>query len=222
MENVDYENMSPEAATEEIETTMSNPEHLYHSPPTTIGRKAAVEHISKLYLVKNNELHPPEKSPSELAETPEEFRKAKSAEKFRPAEVKAMQDGLEEISGQNEERQRMLAFEIRREIEQVNTLMEGSDVNADEVCEDPTEAKLEGYKMMRLLGQHDYASLTPLITQDARSLGMPPNQVAQIQDFMATATPGDPLSDDIINILVRHIYKAKKSLKENPVSSFGG
>ena len=107
-----------------------------------------------------------------------------------------------------------LKDDIRRDIEVVNELMEGSDIDIDEVLAEPTIAKLEGYKQMRLLAQENYKSLEPLIIKDVQSFGAPSNKVEMMRNFLSTAEAGDPMTSDIANVIIRHIFKAKKERSE--------
>ena len=50
----------------------------------------------------------------------------------------------------------------------------------------------------------------PLLIADIRALGMPSEKVDQVRAFLSTAQPNDPLSDDLANIIIKHIHKAKK------------
>lgn len=108
-----------------------------------------------------------------------------------------------------------LCDDIRQEIEQINELMPRSDLDIDEILEEPSLIKLQSYKQMRLLGQEDYKSLEPLIVRDVTALGMPENHIQQVRDFLITAVPGDPLSSDLANVIIKHIYQAKKEAAEN-------
>lgn len=200
--NIEF--MSPEEAGTALNKIFAdaggNVSHPYcnNIHPQSKAFKAAVE---QMYAIKR---------PESLKQTNKKGEVLIDSCQFPQAVVDAMAEALDEKAGRDEAVQEKLRKDMREEIKKVNELMPGSDIDIDEAIEDATPEKLEGYKMMRLLGQGDYASLMPLIVKDARALGMPLKQVEQLQFFLSDAVPGDPLSEDITNIIIRHIHKAKK------------
>lgn len=176
----------------------ANPNHPYmtNTHPQSKSFKAA---ITRLYELKN-----PEPEPQTNAEGEELIASCQ----FPQAHLKAMEQALDEKAGLNEEVQAKLSKNILQEVNLINSIVPG-DIDIDEIGE-PTPEKLEGYQQLRMLRQGDYTSLSPLIVKDARGLGMKPDKVEQIKYFLTTAEPGEPLSEDICNIIIRHIHKAKK------------
>ncbi len=179
-----------------------NPEHPYTNSahPQSRAFKAAVE---KLYEIKN---------PEPEAQTNREGEEVRG--QWPPEHVAAMQEGLDEQAFKTEAKQEEMAKSIRSDVKIINQLMPGTDLNIDEVLENPTVSQMQGYRQMSLLAQGNYTELMPLLIADARTLGMPSEQVGQVRELLTTAQPGDPLSQDLVNVLIRHIHEAKKRKEE--------
>ncbi len=176
----------------------ADPLHPYtnpHHPQHGLYKEA----VGRLFEIKNPE--------------PEAQTNAEGEElqvQWSPEHVAAMKEGMDEQAGKTEKQQVAMRKSITADIEIINELMEGTDLDIDKVLENPTVAQMQGYKQMSLLAQGDYTNLMPLLVRDIQSLGMPPAQVDQVRAFLTTAQPGDPLSDDLANIIIKHIHKAKK------------
>jgi hypothetical protein len=200
----DIESLSPDEAAGTLRKiyadAVGNPQHP-HNVKTHFQHTDFVTAVTRLHEIKCPEPEP---------QTNEQGQELIASQQFSQPVIDAMAEGLEIQAGENEAVQQKLREGLRQEIEQVNELIPGSDIDIYEACENATPEMLEGYKMMRLLGQGDFASLTPLLLKDATKLGMPLKQVEQLRFFLSDAVPGDPLSEDIANIIIRHIHKAKK------------
>jgi len=185
--------------------------------PQSKDFRAAVE---KLHQIKNPQPLE-EKSPSEKAVTPKEFLQALSAEKFGPKEIKAMSAGLEIVQGTDKETQEKLRVDIEKEIKQINDVWGENGVGKAEASENPTPERLEGYRQMRLLAQGNYTGLGPQVISDFQKLGMPKEQLDVIRQFFTVVIPGDNMSQDLANLLIKHSFKGKMNRKENPSYAFG-
>ena len=181
----DYGGLDAAGAKVEIDKIYADANHPYYGKDIRSEfdlqqHKKATQHMSKLFQVKAGEFNPLEQS----------------------AEVPAKGETTEQLSGD------ALQSRLRAELEQINSLWEG-DIDVDDVLQDATPEKLSGYIQMRLLAEGNYKTLTPILVREVSSLGMPSHQVSQLQAFLQSAVPGDPLSDDLTNIIIRHIHRAK-------------
>lgn len=168
--------------------------------------KELQETMTTLYEIKGGP--PPEVQTNEAGE------ELVASGQWPQEHLAAMKEGLDEQAFKTEAKQEEMAKSIRADVGVVNQLMEGSDINIDEVLENPTVSQMQGYRQMALLAQGSYSELMPLLIADVRVLGMPSAQVDQVRAFLATAQPNDPLTQDLTNIIIRHINSAKKKKEE--------
>lgn len=207
-----YEDMSVEELDAEIEETQADPYYLTDRPKDLPANRQkhdqVVQKLSKLYEVK----HPP----AERKLDADGNDITPIGAKFSPEQVKAFGETLDEKEAKSEEAQERLQDDLRQELELlVEVWGDDSDIDIEDVLDEATIPKLEGYKQLRLLATSDYKNLEPLIIKDVQSLGMAVHQVDAIRHFFQIAVPGDPMTDDIANIIIRHIHKAKKGDTEN-------
>ena len=167
---------------------------------------------SKEFRTAVTRLHKIKCGPEPEPQTNAEGDELVQSSQFPPAMVKAMGEALSEKAGHDEAVQEKLRADIEIEVNEINSILPLADLDVNECVETATPESLEGYKMMRLLGQGDYNSLRPLLIKDARTLGMSAADISQIDLFMSAAVPGDQLSDEITDVLIRNIYNAKKRL----------
>ncbi len=176
----------------------SNPEHPYTNnahPQSRLYKEA----VQRLYEIKNPEPPPQTNAAGEEVQS-----------SWQPEHLAAMEEALDEQAFKTVAKQAEMAKSITADIKIINELMTGTDLDIDKVLENPTKSQMEGYKQMSLLAQGDYTTLMPLLIADVRALGMPSAKVDQVRAFLTTAQPGDPLSDDLTNVIIRHINEAKK------------
>jgi len=110
----------------------------------------------------------------------------------------------------------MDAEQLREEFEKdLDILAEltGNDYD-DELYgdEEITPLKVESYRFLRLIEESKYADLEPLLIGSFRAAGMPENQLQALKWVTASAKqePDIPLWGDILTLIVRHAYKARK------------
>lgn len=200
------------AALEKVNAEVAaNPKTHPYMNPNHPQSKSFRTAVNKLYEIKHNVLDaPPEQLPSSLAETHIDFLKASSAEKFSPAQVATMREGIEEQAGRNEKRQAELTRDIWADVNRINSIWKTGEPITNPFSEAPASPALKrGYRALRLLAEKNYSALTPLLIKDVRRVSTNSLEAKKIEDFLVSAVPGD-VTDDMINDIIRNIFAAEK------------
>lgn len=205
MSETDYESMSVESATSEINEILADKSHAYHSRMGTAGRKEAVAHVTRLYAIKNPQPEVQENAAGQPITT-----------QFPPDVVKAMTEGLAIQEGKDEATQERLINEATEEIKQLAALgFEEPEIPAD----------IKPYQVRSLTEQRLHAEseqgnadswgqLGRMIQEDFRKLNVPAASIGMLSNFFATVKPGDELGAELSNVVARWIYTTNKKIQK--------
>jgi hypothetical protein len=200
MENSDYENMTSEDATSQIDSIMSDKEHLYHSPTGTAGRQGAIDHVGNLFKVKHNEYN---STSVEIDPTLSPTDQLKQGVQWSPEQVDAMNIAVAETPTPADQ----LKQSIAADLEVINRI-QGSEF---EIEGEPTQSKAEAYSQMRLLAERNFKDLQPSILKDLRYLGEAQHKIDLLNMFFATADPENVGDIKQLDYIIREIYGGKKA-----------
>ncbi|KKK92689.1 hypothetical protein LCGC14_2700420 [marine sediment metagenome] len=202
---------TPEGAAAELRkvygASQSDPKHP-HRDGAHIMHGDFMKAITALHVVKVQELQALEDADRETVQS-----------SWSGPSLKIMKDAMDVQQGKNATVQSQLRKDITEEIEQINKLFPGTDIDIAEQVADPTPNKLNSYRQMRMLGQGDYASLKPLVMADMESLGLPTEQAEAMESIFNAS--GSGFGKTLINSMIKKNFVDKQARIDNPPVGFG-
>ncbi len=201
------ENLTVEQAQTELNKVLSDKDHLYHTKPGTLGRRAAQERVTKLFKIASPE------PGHQMAEDGTEIVVQLSSKT-----TKAMGEAINVKENKDIEVQAVRSAEATDEMDKLTKL----GYEREGIPSDISQRQLDVLKMQRLNAERDYNSLSPMIAKQLSKLQVPASIRSQ-HELLVNSTDFDSdlrerLTEQLIS-WINDAHKNRETLTKSKVKS---